>query len=205
MYTLYLLLKASSQAAAPPTAAHSQEWDSRCAISSDHNFMYRVLRKKETPHTLRTPPQHVQDTPWKEQRIPVLEALAFGNQATRQSPYIHCTGNLIKAVAIQSERSYLYSDILVRFKAHEALHEDNWLSWTHPVLRSVLVVDLREDTPAIAEMVKRIQGFMTKDQECVSKQRPDLAAVEYWDGDHSRWLPALDWKPRMPVLGRGRG
>ena len=150
--------------------------------------------------TLRTPPPHCAETPWKEQRLAVLEALAYGNSTKRPSPFIHATTSLAKAVAIQQERGHLYSDVMVRFRPN-CVGPGHWLGYTHDELRNSIVEEMRTDDPDTVEMVKRIRGFMTKDEEVIVKQRPDLKDVEFWNGDAQCWSPALSFVPRMTVFG----
>ena len=146
-------------------------------------------------------PAEFKGMPWKEQRLELLEALAFG-YGQRKSPYFHCTGSLEKAIDLWHERGRSYSDNLIRFP-QTVVAREHGLAWTDCILRTELVNQVPSDTETVRKAVQRIQGYMAKDKEVVMKTRPDLKDIDYWNGDTKCWLPAASWVPRGQVFGGG--
>ena len=75
-----------------------------------HYWAYRVLRRGETPVALRHPNPVTECLQENELRSILLDAVAFGNDPLRTSPFLHCTSSIARARNLRRERPALYTD-----------------------------------------------------------------------------------------------
>ncbi len=156
-----------------------------------NHWLYRVLRKGESPLEMRRPEDHrLELLDSEELRALLLEAVAFGNDPDRPGVFLHATTKLSTARRIRQERSSLYSNWVVRWPA---------------VQEGVRVIDLKnsregrgllEDTAGdshfLHECVKQARAFATKDSEVVLVNSPNKDTVERWGEYSRRWRPTRD-------------
>ena len=164
-----------------PASSPGQAFEEPCDAG---RFLYRILRKGETPWALRSPPDTTA-LPFQQLRSLLLPAIAFGNQPQHTSPFLHCTSRLSTCWKIFSERRALYSNWMIRI--------------TRPLLKGVGAIELGGDngkkylqdfdgdTALLEHCCQLGRQYAMKDREVVLLAKPAPDAVEYWDEQERAW------------------
>jgi len=150
-------------------------------------YMFRVLRKGETPWALRKPPDTT-DLKRVQLRALMLQAVARGNKKGQTSPFLHCTMTVKSALNIRClhGRDHLYSRWLVRWP-FSAISQAEIIDLS---TKSEQVKWLKEDdrdTEYLSDCLAWVRGYCEKDKEVVCLASPPPHAVEWWDPDRSQW------------------
>ena len=74
----------------PPVAPQNASYDK----SDVGRYAYRILRKGESPWSLRTPPD-TSGMPFKERRALLLSAIALGNDPAHTSVFLHTSESVL--------------------------------------------------------------------------------------------------------------
>ena len=144
-------------------------------------FLYRALRLTEAPTSLRQPDtKHLTDLNWSSLRRRALEAIATGNSS--ESPFLHCTTDLHIARRIASERSKLYSGVIVRFP-RSALPKDHIIELDTDKARkqSGLLQECVGDDNKILDSLSIARAYTAKDKECLLLSCPHTSDIDVID------------------------
>ena len=160
----------------------------RCDYGPDNAWIYRVLRRGETPLDFRTP--RAPNLRFDEKRALLLDACALGNDPEQPSPFLHCTKRVACALFLRSERESMYTNWLIRWPLK---------------IEGVEVVDLTErgtgkeylddragDSGFIQCCLKAVRAFSNKDAEVVVLQRPPEKLIQWWCEIANQWLAVSD-------------
>ena len=144
--------------------------------------VYRALRLYERPWELRKVdiPQVMSD---QELRALLLPAVAFGNSAGKESPFLHCTMTVVKALAIMSERRQLYSNWLVRWPIDAAAH----IKLSHLAAQRKYLFEDPNDSEFLASCLGEVRAYSLKDKEVVVTENPPEESVQWWDEQDRKW------------------
>ena len=154
-----------------------------------HNaWVYRVLRKGETPIELRKPRGGLDCLSHLEMRAILLEAVAFGNHPQSTSPFLHCTKRLAVARTLRVERASLYSNWLVRWPLK--IHGVRYVDLTHRGDAFTYLDDAPADTALVRSALQLVRAYSAKDSEVVVLDSPPLELVEWWSDASRAWLSA---------------
>ena len=154
--------------------------------SKGQPFVYRSLRRFETPWQMRKP--EIPKMTHLELRAILLPAVAYGNDKRRTSPFLHCTVSVAKAKAIMEERRQLYSNWLVRFPANCAAHID----LSNIEAQRKFLNEEPTDTTFLELALKEVRNYPTKDKECVYLELPPISEIEWWNEAEGEWSSVAD-------------
>ena len=145
-------------------------------------FVYRSLRRFETPFQMRKPviPKALTHL---ELRALLLPAVAYGNDKKRTSLFLHCTVSVKKAKAIMEERRHLYSNWLVRFPKDSAAH----LTLSCFATQQDYLKEEDTDTAFLELALAHVRKYSTKDKECVYTELPPEEVIEWWNEAEQEW------------------
>ena len=158
-------------------------------------FVYRILRKGETPWKMRQCPDTTVFSK-QELRATLLSCLACGNQPQWTSIFLHCTGSLSTVTRIFGERRRLYSHWLVRWPKFATCggKPASYIDFDSNVHRVQWLSEEDYDNDLSEEAVRICRKYVTKDKEVIFLQNPDDHLIDVWDEE------ALMWKSIREVL-----
>ena len=120
---------------------------SPCDATEEPGYIYRVLRRGETPCCLRVPPAaslHLLEQHDLGFRQMVLTSVAFGN-GLQASPFLHFSERLQRVVTIWKERGHMYSDFVIRVST-SSLEPESYMSISKPSKRTMIYLILLQLT-----------------------------------------------------------
>ena len=150
-----------------------------------NKFVYRILRRGESPWTLRQPCD-MAALGFKEKRALMVMALGMGNSSGHTSPFLHTSSSLRKCLVVFRERNGLYSNWLVRWpKEIPGVECINFAE--HVADRMTWLSADDGDSDLIEECIRRARAYVVKDLEIVYLQLPGQRNVEWWDTEAMKW------------------
>ena len=139
-------------------------------------YVYRVLRAFESPWAMRIPPNV--DLVHSEMPVMLVMAIAHGNEEHEQSPFLHTTASLKKAIRIVQERKSLYSNWLTRWKKNCV---EERVDFETGADRQKWLSENDNDSELVRQAVMTCRGYVQKDSEIVYMRHPGDRNIEWWD------------------------
>ena len=139
-------------------------------------FVYRVLRAGESPWRMRIPP--MVDLEHKEMRALLVTEIAHGTEEQEQSPFLHTTASLKKAIRIKQERGSLYSNWLTRWKRNCV---EELVDFETKADRQKWLYENDNDSELVRQAVMTCRSYVQTDSEIVYMRHPGDRSIEWWD------------------------